>query len=123
MHYTIKDEALESLFPKMETFLTSIEPLSRNRDLNMTQNWHVYASYCRPEVDCDVISGRNVKTIMGYIVVKFQVASSSGFGDIKKVISWRQRTSMIALSENAFTFRAALVILQDIYFVELVSLL
>ena len=34
----------------------------------MTQNEHVYAICCRPEVARDVISGENVKTIKGYDV-------------------------------------------------------
>jgi len=45
----------------------------------MTQNEHVYAIYCRPEVDGDVISGENVKTAECYVVLKFEVASSNSF--------------------------------------------
>ena len=37
-----------------------------------TQNWHV---------DCDVISGLNVETIVGYVAVNSEVASSSSFRD------------------------------------------
>ena len=59
----------------------------------MTQNEHVYAICCRPEVAGDVISSENVKTIEGYAVLNFEVASSYSFRDIKKNISW--------LSENA----------------------
>ena len=54
------------------------------RTVAMTQNEHVYAICCCPEVDDDVISGRNVKTIAGYIVVDFKVASSSSFRDFPK---------------------------------------
>ena len=36
-----------------------------------------HAICCRPEVDDDVISGRNVKTIECYVVVDFEVSSSS----------------------------------------------
>ena len=50
----------------------------------MTKNEHVCAIFCRPEVDCDVISGRKVKTVLCYIVVNFEVASSSNFRDIPK---------------------------------------
>ena len=50
----------------------------------MTQNEHVYAICFWPEVGDDVISGRNVKTIEGYLVVNFKVASASSFPDIKK---------------------------------------
>ena len=38
----------------------------------------------RPEVDGEVISGQNVATIEGYVVVNFEVASSSSFRDISK---------------------------------------
>ena len=53
----------------------------------MTQNEHVYAICCRPEVAGDVISGENVKTIEGYGVLNSEIASFSNFGDIKKNIS------------------------------------
>ena len=36
------------------------------------------------EVDCDITSGRSVKTIVCYVVASFEVASSNGFLDIKK---------------------------------------
>ena len=36
----------------------------------MIQNEHVYAICCPPEVDNDVISGLNVKTLEGYDVKK-----------------------------------------------------
>ena len=49
---------------------------------NMTQNEHVYAICCRLEVGCDVSSGGNVKTIEGYSVLDFEVASFSSFWDI-----------------------------------------
>ena len=55
-----------------------IEMLPRNRDPNMTQNGHVYAICCRPEVDCDVISWLHV---VGYVVANSEVASSSSFRD------------------------------------------
>ena len=50
----------------------------------MVQNEHVNAICSRPEVDGDVISGENVKTIEGYALLNFEVASFSGFRDIKK---------------------------------------
>ena len=49
----------------------------------MTQNLHVCTICFRPEAVYDVISGQNVKTIEGYIVVNFAVASSNSFRDIK----------------------------------------
>ena len=60
----------------------SVVPISRNRDLNMTQNQYVYAICCRPEVAGDHISGENVKTIEGYAMLNFEVGSSSSFRDI-----------------------------------------
>ena len=51
----------------------------------MTQNEHVYYAICsRPEVDGDVISGENLKTIEGYAVLNFEVPSLSSFQDIQK---------------------------------------
>ena len=50
----------------------------------MTQNKHFKTICCRPEVDCDVISGGNVKTIESYAMLNFEVASLSSFRDIKK---------------------------------------
>ena len=44
---------------------------------------HVYAICCRPGVAGDVISGENVKTIDGYAVLNFEVASFSSFRDIE----------------------------------------
>ena len=41
----------------------------------MTQNEHVYAICCRPEVAGDVISGENVKTGKGYTMLNFEAAS------------------------------------------------
>ena len=38
---------------------------SRNCHPNKTENKHVYEIYCRLEVDGDVISSRNVRTIWG----------------------------------------------------------
>ena len=75
---------LASQFPKLEIFRESVELLSRNCDPNMTQNEHVCVICCRPEVGCDVISGEKVETVLGYIVVNFEVAISSRFRDIKK---------------------------------------
>ena len=71
------------------------------------KNFNFFMIYFRPEVVDNVITCRNVKTIEGYLVVNFEVASSYSFPDIKiKIISWRwQRRSTIALSENAFAFR------------------
>ena len=47
----------------------------------------VYAICYRPEVAGDVISGETVKTIDGYAVLNFEVASFSGFPDIKKIVT------------------------------------
>ena len=48
----------------------------------MTKNENGYAICCRLEVDGDVISSINVKTIKGYVLVFFEVARASGFRDI-----------------------------------------
>ena len=63
-------------------FSESVEPLSRNRDPNMTQNEHVYAICCRPEVSGDVISSENVETIEGYDLLNIEIASSSSFPNV-----------------------------------------
>ena len=60
-------------------FKESVEPLSRNRDPDMTQNEHVYTICCRPEVAGDVISSENVKTIEWYAVLNFEAANFSSF--------------------------------------------
>ena len=54
----------------------------------MTQNLHVCMICFRPEEVYVVISGLNVKTIEGYLVVCFEVASSNSSPDIKKIISF-----------------------------------
>ena len=49
----------------------------------MTQNEHVYVICCRLEVAGDVIASENIKTIEGYAVLNFKVASFSSFRDIQ----------------------------------------
>ena len=39
-----------------------------------TNGEHVYAIFCRPEVDGDVFSGGTVKTTKGYVVLNFDAA-------------------------------------------------
>ena len=86
MGYEGGNGALESPFSKLSTFLKSTKPLSRNRNPNVTQSGKVCANCCRPEVDCDVIVYRNVKTIEGYVVVNVEVASSNCFCDFPQKI-------------------------------------
>ena len=43
----------------------------------MAQNEDVYVICCWPEVASDVISGGDVKTIEGYAVLNFEIASMS----------------------------------------------
>ena len=50
----------------------------------MTQNEHIYAICCRPEVVGDIISCENVKIIKGYAVLNSEVAGFTNFRDIKK---------------------------------------
>ena len=45
----------------------------------MTQNEHVYAICFRPKVAGDVISGGNVSTIDGYVLLNFEAASAISF--------------------------------------------
>ena len=49
----------------------------------MTQNLHVCTICCRPEVVYGVISGRNVRTMEGYLAINFEVATSNSFRDIQ----------------------------------------
>ena len=51
----------------------------------MAQNEHVYAICCPPEAAGEAISSENVKTIEGYVVLNFEVASFRSFRDIKKI--------------------------------------
>ena len=57
----------------------SVEPLSKNRHPNITQNEHVYAVCCRPEVAGEVISGENVNTTDGCGTLNFEAASLCSF--------------------------------------------
>ena len=50
----------------------------------MTKIEDVYAICCRLEAAGDVISVESVKTVAGYVVLNFEVGSSSSFRDIKK---------------------------------------
>ena len=45
----------------------------------MTQNEHVYAISCRPEVAGDVISGENVSTTEPHALLNFEAASIRSF--------------------------------------------
>ena len=49
----------------------------------MTQNLHVYAICCRPEIDNDIISGRAVDNAGTDVPTKFGDSRSNGFGDIR----------------------------------------
>ena len=42
----------------------------------LAKNEHVYVIWCWPEVDGDVISGQNAKTVGKYVVVNFEVSKS-----------------------------------------------
>ena len=46
----------------------------------MTQNEHVHVICCRPKIAGDIISGRNVKTVEGYVELNFEAAGVSSFG-------------------------------------------
>ena len=75
---------LNHCFQNCKPFSELVELLSRNRDPNMTKNLHRCTIFCRPEVAYDAISGRDVKTIEGYLLVNLEVASSNSFRDIQK---------------------------------------
>ena len=68
MAYQADHYALESSFPKSKllTFSKSTEPLSRNREPNMTQNEQVYAICCQPEAADYGVSGQDVETFRYY---------------------------------------------------------
>ena len=51
----------------------------------MTQNEHVYVLCCRPEETGEAVSSENVRTVEGYVVLNFEVASFSSFRDIQKI--------------------------------------
>ena len=56
----------------------------RNRNPNMTQNEHIYAICCRPEVVGDVFSGENVNTAEGYVLLYFEAARFTNFRYIQQ---------------------------------------
>ena len=70
-YITGNEAALESQFPRQQTFSESAEPLSRNQDPNLALNEYVYAICCRLEVADEVISGGNVKTTENCAVLHF----------------------------------------------------
>ena len=72
-----RPKVFEPQFPKLQTFSELVEPLSRSRDANLTQNEYVYATCSRPEIAGDVIFGENVKTSEGYAVLNCEADSFS----------------------------------------------
>ena len=80
---TRENEALESQFPKLLTFSEYVESLSRNHDPKVTQNLHVFAICCRPEIDNDVISGVAVDNVGMDVPIKFGDSGSNRFRDIR----------------------------------------
>ena len=68
----------------------------------MTQNEHDYANCCLAKTACDVIFGRDVKTIEVFATANFEVASScsyeifknDNFVTVKSAAQrWRERDS------------------------------
>ena len=49
----------------------------------MTQNFHVFAIYHRPEIDIDVISGQAVDNVGVDVHIKFGDSRSNRFRDIR----------------------------------------
>ena len=70
------NEALELPFPKLYTFSKYFEPLSRNRDPNVTQNEHLYAICCRPEEVDDVIYCDDAETFQKYVCINLSVVGA-----------------------------------------------
>ena len=66
----------------------------------MTQNLHACTICFRLEVVYDGISGRNVKTIEGYLVINLEVASSSSFRDIKKSLNHFVMAKAVAAADT-----------------------
>ena len=85
MCYTTENEAaLESLCLKTVNDFEIDRTVIKNKgDPSLTQNERVYATCCRPEVGDDVISGEDVETLEGYVVVNFEDATCSVFRNIK----------------------------------------
>ena len=74
MGFAIENEALESSLQNC-----TVEPLSRNRDPNTTQNQHFYAMCGRPERAGDIISSQVVNTAERYVIVICEISDSSSF--------------------------------------------
>ena len=72
---TRENETPKSQFPKLLTFQNR---WNHYREI-ATPKEHVYAICCRREVGGDGISGGNVRTTEGYVVLNFEVASISSF--------------------------------------------
>ena len=55
--------------------MKSAEPLVRNCEPNMAHDGHVYAICCQREAADDVVSSVDVKTVEGYLVANYEIAS------------------------------------------------
>ena len=62
-----------------------MEPLSRNRDLdvNMAQHLHVFAICRRPEIDSDATSGLAIDNVGVDVHVEFGDSRSNSFRDTR----------------------------------------
>ena len=69
---------------KIVNLFKLVDPLSRNPDHNITQNWRVCAICCRPGAELEVICGRDVKTVVDNVVVNLGVVRSNSLRDIKQ---------------------------------------
>ena len=65
----------------------------------MIQNWHICVVFGGPEVAGDVITSQNVNTIEGYIVVNFEIASSSSYWENKKKIK-KTKNNFVCLRQT-----------------------
>ena len=69
----------------------------------MTQNEHVYANFCRLEVDDDVISGRNIKTSQGscWYILKVLALVLSEMFQKDQFVTVKSVTAAVALTRFA----------------------
>ena len=70
-------------FQNRKVFSESVEPLSRNRNPNITQIELAYAICCRLEAAGDVFSSEIIRNIVCFDVLNFEVARFSIFQDIQ----------------------------------------
>ena len=81
---TRENEILESRFFTLSAFSQMVWLLSRNRCFKITENPLSDAICGRTEAAGDVISGRDVNSIQGYLRVNLEFAKSSSFEENRR---------------------------------------